>query len=97
MDLTGIRRNIDDLDSMIITLLAKRAVRGGAAGRPKEQQQGVRGPERVREGGGKVQAKTTARGLACESPERPDRTVHRCNSRAAASGNAHRWPCRGAY
>lgn len=63
MDLTRIRKNIDDLDSMIITLLAKRADFVSAAGQLKKNEQGVRDPKRVEQVIGKVRGRAEATGL----------------------------------
>ncbi|MGE5173066.1 MAG: chorismate mutase [Betaproteobacteria bacterium] len=78
MDLTRIRKNIDDLDSMIITLLAKRADMVSAAGRLKKNEKGVRDPKRVEQVIEKVRAKAIEKGLAPEIAERAYRTIIAC-------------------
>jgi isochorismate pyruvate lyase len=78
MDLTRIRKNIDDLDSMIITLLAKRADLVSAAGRLKKSEQGVRDPKRVEQVIEKVRAKANEKGLAPEIAEKTYRTIISC-------------------
>ncbi len=78
MDLTAIRKNIDDLDSMIITLLAKRQDFVSAAGRLKSDKQGVRDPKRVEQVIGKVRARATSSGLSPEIAERVYRTIIDC-------------------
>ncbi len=78
MDLTRIRDNIDALDSMIITLLAKRQDFVSAAGRLKRDKQGVRDPKRVEQVIEKVRARATASGLSPEIAERVYRTIIDC-------------------
>ncbi len=78
MDLTRIRKNIDDLDSMIITLLAKRQDFVSAAGRLKRDKQGVRDPKRVEQVIESVRARATASGLSPEIAERVYRTIIDC-------------------
>ena len=78
MDLTRIRKNIDDLDSMIITLLAKRSDLVSAAGRMKKDEQGVRDPKRVEQVIDRVRAKAIEKGLDPEIAERAYRTIIAC-------------------
>jgi chorismate mutase/quercetin dioxygenase-like cupin family protein len=78
MDLISIRKNIDDLDSMIITLLAKRANLVSAAGRLKKTEQGVRDPKRVEEVIEKVKARATEAGLDPGIAAEIYRTVINC-------------------
>ncbi len=78
MDLARIRKNIDDLDSMIITLLAKRADLVNAAGRLKKNESGVRDPKRVEQVIEKVRVKAAEKGLDPEIAESVYRTVILC-------------------
>ncbi len=75
MDLTRVRKNIDDLDSMIITLLAKRADLVSVAGRLKKNEAGVRDPKRVEQVIGRVRAQAIEKGLAPEIAENVYRTM----------------------
>jgi isochorismate pyruvate lyase len=78
MDLTRIRKNIDDLDSMIITLSAKRVDLVNAAGRLKKNNEGVRDPKRVEHVIERVRAKAIEKGLDPEIAERAYRTIIAC-------------------
>ncbi len=78
MDLTRIRENIDALDSMIITLLAKRRDFVSAAGRLKKDKEGVRDLKRVEQVIEKVRARASASGLSPEIAERVYRTIIEC-------------------
>ncbi len=78
MDLTRIRKNIDDLDSMIITLLAKRADFVSVAGRLKKNEEGVRDPKRVEQVIERVRARAAEKGLDPEIAERTYRTIIAC-------------------
>ncbi len=78
MDLTRIRKNIDDLDSMIITLLAKRADLVSAAGQLKKNEQGVRDPKRVEQVIEKVRGRAEAAGLDPAIAEEIYRTMIGC-------------------
>ncbi len=78
MDLQRIRKNIDDLDIMIITLLAKRADLVTAAGMLKKNQEGVRDPKRVEQVIEKVRARAIEKGLDPEIAERAYRTIIAC-------------------
>ncbi len=78
MDLTRIRKNIDDLDSMIITLLAKRADLVSAAGRLKKNESGVCDPKRVEQVIGRVRSRAIEKGLDPEIAERAYRTIIAC-------------------
>lgn len=78
MDLTRIRKNIDDLDSMIITLLAKRADFVSAAGRLKKDEQCVRDPKRVNQVLQNVREKAAGKGLDPAVAEEVYRTIIRC-------------------
>ncbi len=78
MDLTRIREHIDTLDSMIITLLAKRQNFVSAAGRLKKDEQGVRDPKGVEQVIERVRARASASGLSPEIAERVYRTIIEC-------------------
>ena len=78
MDLTRIRKNIDDLDTMIITLLAKRADLVSAAGRLKKSEQGVRDPKRVNQVLRNVREKAAGKGLDPAVAEEVYRTIIQC-------------------
>ncbi len=78
MDLTKIRKNIDDLDSMIITLLAKRQDFVSAAAKLKKDKQAVQDPKRVEQVIEKVRAKALSSGLSPEIAERVYRTIVEC-------------------
>ncbi len=78
MDLARIRKNIDDLDSMIITLLAKRADFVSAAGRLKKNDDAVRDPRRMDQVIEKVRVKAAEKGLDPEIAESVYRTVILC-------------------
>ncbi len=78
MDLTKIRKNIDDLDSMIITLLAKRQDFVSAAGKLKNDKQAVQDPKRVEQVIERVRAKALSSGLSPEIAERVYRTIIDC-------------------
>jgi len=78
MDLMRIRKNIDDLDSMIITLLAKRSDFVSVAGRLKKNDEGVRDLKRVEQVIGRVRAKAVEKGLDPEIAERTYRTIIAC-------------------
>ena len=78
MDLTRIRKNIDDLDSMIITLLAKRADFVSAAGQLKKNVQGVGDPKRVEQVIERVRARAIEKGLDPEIAEKTYRTIIAC-------------------
>ncbi len=78
MDLTRIRKNIDDIDNMIITLLAKRSDMVSAAGRLKKNDAAVRDPRRVDQVIEKVRAKAIEKGLDPEIAESVYRTVILC-------------------
>ncbi len=78
MDLTSIRKNIDTLDSMIITLLAKRQDFVWSAGKLKKDRQGVRDQQRVEQVIERVRARASASGLSPEIAERVYRTIIDC-------------------
>ncbi len=78
MDLTGIRKHIDDIDSMIITLLAKRQDFVSAAGKLKKDRQAVQDPKRIEQVIERVRAKASATGLSPEIAERVYRTIIEC-------------------
>jgi len=78
MDLTRIRKNIDDLDSMIITLLAKRSDLVSAAGQLKKNEKGVRDPKRVEQVIERVRARAVEKGLDPEIAERTYRAIIAC-------------------
>lgn len=78
MDLTRIRMNIDDIDSMIITLLAKRADFVSAAGRLKKSEDCVRDPKRVNQVLRNVREKAAGKGLDPAIAEEIYRTVIHC-------------------
>ncbi len=78
MDFTRVRKSIDDLDSMIITLLAKRADLVSAAGRLKKNEGSVREPKRVEQVIERVRAKAVEKGLAPDIAEKAYRTITAC-------------------
>ncbi len=78
MDMARIRKNIDDLDNMIITLLAKRQDFVTAAGRLKKSDEAVRDPKRVEQVIEKVRAKAIEKGLDPEIAESVYRTMILC-------------------
>lgn len=78
MDLTRIRKSIDDLDSMIITLLAKRADLVNAAGKLKKDERGVRDPKRVEQVIRNVRGKAADKGLDPAFAEEIYRTIISC-------------------
>ncbi|OGW34489.1 MAG: hypothetical protein A2010_05600 [Nitrospirae bacterium GWD2_57_9] len=78
MDITRIRKSIDDLDTMIVTLLAKRADMVSAAGRLKKSGQGVRDPKRVNEVLRHVRERAAAKGLDPAVAEEVYRTIIHC-------------------
>lgn len=78
MDITTIREKIDDLDSMIITLLAKRADFARAAGRLKKNELSVRDPNRVERVIEKVRDKAGKAGLDQGIAEEIYRTIIGC-------------------
>ncbi len=78
MDLTRIRKNIDDLDSMIITLLAKRADLVTAAGRLKRDEAAVCDAKRVEQVIDKIKARAVDKGLDPVIAERTYRTLIGC-------------------
>lgn len=100
MDLTRIRKNIDDLDSMIITLLAKRADMVSAAGRLKKDEQCVRDPKRVNQVLRNVRERAAGKGLDPAVAEEVYRTIIRCfvnkelKEFGASSGADRGKPCR---
>ncbi len=78
VDLAYIRRNIDQLDSMIITLLAKRSDLVAAAATVKKSEQGVRDPKRVEQVFERVRSKAAEAGLDPEIAEKTYRTMIDC-------------------
>lgn len=78
MDLTRIRKTIDDLDTMIITMLAKRADMVRAAGRLKKSEQCVRDTKRVNEVLRNVRERAVAKGLDPAVAEEVYRTIIQC-------------------
>jgi isochorismate pyruvate lyase len=78
MDLSRIRKNIDDIDAMIITLLAKRADMVSAAGRLKKSEQCVRDPKRVNQVLRNVRERAEAKGLDPAVAEEVYRTIIHC-------------------
>jgi phosphinothricin acetyltransferase len=78
MELLKIRKQIDLLDSKIIRLLAKRAEMVCAAGKLKEDDQGVRDPKRVEQVIEKAKAKASAAGLDPAIAEEIYRTIIGC-------------------
>ncbi len=78
MDLTRIRKNIDDLDGMIITLLAKRQDFVSAAGKLKKDKQAVLDPKRVEQVIEKMRVRALSSGLSPEIAERVYRTIIDC-------------------
>ncbi len=78
MDLSVIRKNIDTIDAMIVTLLAKRADLVDLAGSCKKDSQAVRDPKRVEQVIEKVRTKAAAAGLDPEIAEKTYRTIIGC-------------------
>ncbi len=78
MDLTRIRKNIDDLDSMIITLLAKRADMVNAAGRLRKSEHHVRETKHIDQVLRTVRERAAGRGLDPEAAEEIYRTITNC-------------------
>ncbi|MDH4162546.1 MAG: chorismate mutase [Nitrospirota bacterium] len=78
MELERLRKNIDQLDSMIISLLAKRSDMVAAAATLKKNEQGVRDPKRVEQVIEKVRAKAVESGLDPEIAEKTYRTLIDC-------------------
>ncbi len=78
MELLEIRKQIDSLDSDIITLLSKRAELVSAAGKLKKDEQSVRDPKRVEQVIEKVKAKASAAGLDPAIAEKVYRTIIDC-------------------
>ncbi|MDA8099497.1 MAG: chorismate mutase [Nitrospiraceae bacterium] len=78
MDLEYLRKNIDHLDSMIISLLAKRSDLVAAAASLKKNEQGVRDPKRVEEVIAKVRATALKEGLDPAIAEATYRTLIGC-------------------
>ena len=78
MQLDEIRREIDSIDSEIITLLAKRAGLVSAAGKLKKDERGVRDPKRVEQVVEKVKTKASAAGLDPAIAEEIYRTIIGC-------------------
>jgi isochorismate pyruvate lyase len=78
MELQKIRKQIDSLDSDIIALLSKRAELVSAAGKFKEDDQGVRDPKRVEQVIEKVKVKASAAGLDPAIAEEIYRTIIGC-------------------
>lgn len=78
MEITRIRKNIDDLDSMIITLLARRADMVTAAGLLKKNEQCVRDPKRVNQVLRHVRERAAVKGLDPAVAEEIYRTIINC-------------------
>ena len=78
MDLDVIRKNIDELDTRIITLLALRSSLVSAAGKLKNDEQGVRDPKRVVQVIEQVRAKAVASKLDPAIAEKIYRTIIDC-------------------
>jgi len=78
IDLEYIRKNIDQLDSMIISLLAKRSDMVSAAATLKKDEQAVRDPRRVEQVIEKVRARAVGAGLDPEIAEKTYRTLINC-------------------
>ncbi len=78
MELQRIRKNIDDLDSMIVTLLAKRADLVTAAGMLKTSAEAVRDPKRVNQVLRNVRERAADKGLDPAVAEEVYRTIIRC-------------------
>lgn len=78
MSLEEIRREIDGIDSQIIRLLSERSRLVSAAGKLKQNEQGVRDPKRVEQVIEKVRTKAASAGLSPEIAERVYRTIIKC-------------------
>ena len=78
VNLEGIWRQIDSIDSEIIRRLSKRAELVSAAGKLKKDEEGVRDTKRVEQVIEKVKAKASAEGLDPELAEEIFRTIIRC-------------------
>lgn len=75
MELEKIRKSIDDVDSMIIRLMAKRADFVAAAAKLKKNEQGVRDPKRVEQVIANIREKARQAGLDAELAEQTYRTM----------------------
>ncbi len=75
MELERIRKSIDDVDSMIIRLMAKRADFVAAASKLKKSEQGVRDPKRVEQVIVNIREKANQAGLDAELAEQTYRTM----------------------
>jgi len=75
MELERIRKSIDDVDSMIIRLMAKRADFVAAASKLKKSEQGVRDPKRVEQVIANIREKANQAGLDAELAEQTYRTM----------------------
>jgi len=75
VELEMIRKQIDDVDTMIIRLLAKRAEFVTAASKLKKSEQGVRDPKRVEQVIANVREKALKAGLDAELAEQTYRTM----------------------
>ena len=78
MDLTRIRKNIDDLDTMIVTLLAKRSDLVTAAGRLRKNERAACDPKRVNQVLRNVRERAAGKGLDPAVAEEVYRTIMRC-------------------
>ena len=78
MELGEIRKQIDEIDSTIISLLARRSELVSAAGKLKKDEQGVRDPKRVEQVIEKVRAKAADAGLDQDIAEEVYRTIIGC-------------------
>jgi len=81
MDIQYVRKNIDQLDSMIISLLAKRADLVAVAARLKKGEQDVRDTRRVEQVIIHVRAQAARSGLDPDIAEKTYRTLLDCCDR----------------
>jgi isochorismate pyruvate lyase len=78
MDIENVRNRIDQLDSMIITLLAKRSDMVAIAASLKKSEQNVRDPRRAERVIENVRAKAAKSGLDPDIAEKTYRTLIDC-------------------
>jgi isochorismate pyruvate lyase len=81
MDIHYVRKNIDQPDSMIISILAKRADLVAVAARLKKSEQDVRDPRRVEQVIDNVRTKAERSGLDPDIAEKTYRTLIDCFAR----------------
>jgi isochorismate pyruvate lyase len=78
MNIEQVRRNIDQLDTMIVALLAKRTDLVAVAARLKKSEQAVRDPRRVEQVIAGVRQKAERSGLDPDIAEKTYRTLIDC-------------------